>query len=70
MGVSGGSVKFEATTPVPVNALIGLLQSNPKEFKLAGSDTMRFIRELGSGEARRDYIETLMTQWEKACKSS
>jgi transcription-repair coupling factor (superfamily II helicase) len=70
VGVAGGSVKFESTTPVPVNVLIGLLQSNPKEFKLAGSDTLRFIRELESGEARRNYIDTLMTQWEEACKSS
>ena len=70
VGVTGGSVKFDSTTPVPLNALIGLLQSNPKEFKLAGSDTLRFIRELESGEARRNYIDTLMTQWEKACKSS
>ncbi len=70
VGVAGGSVKFESTTPVPVNALIGLLQSNPKEFKLAGSDTLRFIRELESGEARRNYIDTLITQWEEACKSS
>ena len=70
VGVAGGSVKFESTTPVPVNALISLLQSNPKEFKLAGSDTLRFIKELESGEARRNYIDTLMTQWEEACKSS
>ena len=70
VGVAGGSVKFESTTPVPVNALIDLLQSNPKEFKLAGSDTLRFIRELESGEARRNYIDRLMTQWEEACRSS
>jgi transcription-repair coupling factor (superfamily II helicase) len=70
VGVAGGSVKFESTTPVPVNALIDLLQSHPKEFKLAGSDTLRFIRELESGEARRNYIDRLMTQWEEACKSS
>ena len=70
VGDAGGSVKFESTTPVPVNALIGLLQSNPKEFKLAGSDTLRFIRELESGEARRHYIEKLMTQWEEACTST
>lgn len=70
VGDAGGSVKFESTTPVPVNALIGLLQRNPKEFKLAGSDTLRFIRELESGEARRNYVDTLMTQWEEACKSS
>jgi transcription-repair coupling factor (superfamily II helicase) len=70
VGVAGGSVKFESTTPVPVNALIDLLQSHPKEFKFAGSDTLRFIRELESGEARRNYIDRLMTQWEEACKSS
>ena len=70
VGAAGGSVKFESTTPVPVNALIGLLQSNPKEFRLAGAHTLRFIRELESGEARHDYIDTLMTQWEEACKSS
>jgi transcription-repair coupling factor (superfamily II helicase) len=70
VGVAGGSVKFESTTTVPVNALIDLLQSNPNEFKLAGSDTLRFIRELESGEARRNYIDRLMRQWEEACKSS
>jgi hypothetical protein len=31
---------------------------------------LRFIRALESGEARRNYIDTLMTQWEEACKSS
>lgn len=70
VGDAGGSVKFESTTPVPVNSLLALLQSNPKEFKLAGSDTLRFIRELESGEARRHYIEKLMTEWEQACKGS
>ena len=70
VGVAGGSVKFESTTPVPVNALIGLLESNPREFKLAGSDTLRFICELDSGEARRNYIDTLLIQWEQACKSN
>tara|TARA_E500000178_G_scaffold338493_1_gene378893 strand:- start:1145 stop:2302 length:1158 start_codon:yes stop_codon:yes gene_type:complete len=70
LGVAGGSVKFESTTPVPVTSLIDLLQSNPKEFKLAGSDTLRFIRELESGQARRNYIDRLMTQWEEACKNS
>ncbi len=70
VGDAGGSVKFESTTPVPVNSLLALLQSNPKEFKLAGSDTLRFIRELESGEARRHYIEKLMTEWEQACTGS
>ena len=70
VGDAGGSVKFESTTPVPVNSLLALLQSNPKEFKLAGSDTLRFIRELESGEARRHYIEKLMTEWEQACTDS
>ncbi len=70
VGDAGGSVKFESTTPIPVNSLLALLQSNPKEFKLAGSDTLRFIRELESGEARRHYIEKLMTEWEQACTGS
>ncbi len=70
VGDAGGSVKFESTTPVPENSLLALLQSNPKEFKLAGSDTLRFIRELESGEARRHYIEKLMTEWEQACTGS
>ena len=70
VGDAGGSVKFESTTPVPVTALLALLQSNPKEFKLAGSDTLRFIRELESGDVRRHYIEQPMTEWEQACTGS
>lgn len=67
VGAGGGSVKFEETTPVPVNALIQLLQSNPKEFKLAGSDTLRFIKDLECTAERRKYVDGLLQRWEKAC---
>lgn len=67
VSAGGGSVKFEATTPVPVNALIQLLQSNPKEFKLAGSDTLRFVKVLESAADRKEYLDGLLQQWEKAC---
>ena len=67
VGAGGGSVKFEETTPVPVNALIQLLQSNPKEFKLAGSDTLRFIKNLESTADRKNYVDGLLQRWEKAC---
>jgi transcription-repair coupling factor (superfamily II helicase) len=70
VGASGGTVSFEATTPVPVEALIGLLQSNPKEFTLAKSDTLRFKSTLESNEARRQYIEALLVRWEDACRTS
>jgi len=63
----GGSVKFEETTPVPVNALIQLLQSNPKELKLGGSDTLRFVKNLDSVVERKDYVDDLLQRWEKAC---
>ncbi len=67
VGAGGGSVKFEETTPVPVNALIQLLQSNPKEFKLAGSDSLRFIKNLESTAERKEYVDGLLQRWEKAC---
>ena len=70
VGASGGTVSFEATTPVPVEALIGLLQSNPKEFTLAKSDTLRFRSILGSNDARRQYIEALLVRWEDACRTN
>jgi transcription-repair coupling factor (superfamily II helicase) len=70
VGASGGTVSFEATTPVPVEALIGLLQSNPREFTLAKSDTLRFKSTLESNEARRQYIEALLVRWEDACRTS
>ena len=70
VGASGGTVSFEATTPVPVEALIGLLQSNPKEFTLAKSDTLRFRSTLESNDARRQYIEALLVRWEDACRTS
>ena len=67
VGAGGGSVKFEDTTPVPVNALIQLLQSNPKEFKLAGSDTLRFVKILESAAERKQYVDGLLQRWERAC---
>lgn len=67
VSAGGGSVKFENTTPVPVNALIQLLQSNPKEFKLAGSDTLRFVTNLESTVERQEYVDGLLQRWEKAC---
>ena len=70
VGASGGTVSFEATTPVPVEALIGLLQSNPKEFTLAKSDTLRFRSTLESNDARRQYIEALLVRWEDACRTN
>jgi transcription-repair coupling factor (superfamily II helicase) len=70
VGASGGTVSFEATTPVPVEALIGLLQSNPKEFTLAKSDTLRFKSTLESNDARRQYIEALLVRWEDACRTN
>ena len=67
VSAEGGSVKFENTTPVPVNALIQLLQSNPTEFKLAGSDTLRFVTNLESTVERKEYVDGLLQRWEKAC---
>lgn len=67
VSAGGGSVKFDNTTPVPVHALIQLLQSNPKEFKLAGADTLRFTKELENAADRKEYIDGLLQRWEKAC---
>ena len=69
VGQSGGKVKFDPTTPVPVTALIGLLQREPKVFKLADSDTLRFTREMDDVFARKQYVEQLMGEWETACAS-
>ncbi|MCH1553303.1 MAG: transcription-repair coupling factor, partial [Luminiphilus sp.] len=69
VGQSGGKVKFDPTTPVPVTALIGLLQREPKVFKLADSDTLRFTKEMDDVFARKQYVEHLMGEWETACAS-
>jgi transcription-repair coupling factor (superfamily II helicase) len=69
VGHGGGKVKFDPTTPVPVTALIGLLQREPKVFKLADSDTLRFTREMDDVFARKQYVEQLMGEWETACAS-
>ena len=52
-----------------VAALIGLLQREPKVFKLADSDTLRFTREMDDVFARKQYVEQLMGEWETACAS-
>ena len=69
VGQSGGKVKFDPSTPVPVTALIGLLQREPKVFKLADSDTLRFTKEMDDVFARKQYVEHLLGEWESACAS-
>ncbi len=59
-GAAGGSIEFKESTRVNPLALVKLVQSEPKSYKLAGATRLRFERTLPANEERRQYIEALL----------
>jgi transcription-repair coupling factor (superfamily II helicase) len=59
-GPAGGSIEFKESTRVNPLALVKLVQSEPKSYKLAGATRLRFERTLPANEERRQYIDALL----------
>ena len=59
-GAAGGSIEFKESTRVNPLALVKLVQSEPKSYKLAGATRLRFERTLPATEERRQYIDALL----------
>ncbi|MEJ2531530.1 MAG: transcription-repair coupling factor [Halioglobus sp.] len=59
-GAAGGSIEFKESTQVNPLALVKLVQSEPKSYKLAGATRLRFERTLPATEERRQYIDALL----------
>ncbi|RDL43176.1 transcription-repair coupling factor [Marinomonas piezotolerans] len=56
---SEGKIFFKPTTPVDPMKLISLIQKQPDQFKLSGSDTLRFIVNMPNADER--FTHTIKT---------
>ncbi|MGP3372707.1 TRCF domain-containing protein, partial [Escherichia coli] len=54
-----GKIFFNSKTPVDPMKLIKLIQTKPNTYKLAGSDTLKFLATMNSAEER--FQQTTMT---------
>ena len=54
-----GKIHFKSNTPVDPMKLISLIQTKPEQFKLSGSDTLRFIANMPNADER--FNHTLKT---------
>jgi len=61
-GPESGRIIFEETPKIDPMHLIRLIQSRPKEFKLDGSNKLRFYKDLSDRTKRIDQIASLLDQ--------
>ncbi|MBM6551918.1 transcription-repair coupling factor [Marinomonas ostreistagni] len=54
-----GKIHFKSNTPVDPMKLISLIQTKPDQFKLSGSDTLRFVANMQNADER--FNHTLKT---------
>jgi len=59
-GPQGGSIDFKESTRVNPLALVKLVQSDPRGYRLAGATRLRFERELPETSERQQYVEKLL----------
>ena len=62
-GSSGGSIDFKECTRVNPLALVKLVQSDPRGYRLAGATRLRFEQELPEVTSRLHFVEQLLDQF-------
>ena len=62
-GPGGGSIDFKESTRVNPLALVKLVQSDPRGYKLAGATRLRFDQELPDGLERLQFVERLLDRF-------
>jgi transcription-repair coupling factor (superfamily II helicase) len=62
-GPQGGSIDFKESTKVNPLALVKLVQSDPRGYKLAGATRLRFEQNLPDSLHRQQYIEDLLQKF-------
>jgi transcription-repair coupling factor (superfamily II helicase) len=65
VGPQGGSIDFKENTRVNPLTLVKMVQSEPKTFKLAGANRLRFTSDLEDHAARQRYLEQLLDNFAK-----
>ncbi len=61
----GGSIEFNEKNHVNPAWLIGLLQKQPKHFRLDGPTRLKFLQELTDRKTRMDWVRNFMRQLEE-----
>ena len=69
-GPGGGSIDFKESTRVDPLALVKLVQSDPRAYKLAGATRLRFERELPDNLQRQQFIEDLLATFTTDAKET
>lgn len=64
-GEKGGYIEFAEQNNVDPGWLIGLLQQDPKQWKLEGPVKLRFTRDLSERQLRIDWLVELLAQMDK-----
>ncbi|AHF04397.1 transcription-repair coupling factor [Marichromatium purpuratum 984] len=60
VGIGSGRICFEDNPRIDPARLIGLIQEQPKVYRLDGGDTLRFYREMPEPEQRLRQVEQLV----------
>ncbi|WP_456371860.1 transcription-repair coupling factor [Thiolapillus sp.] len=63
-GPQGGKIHFEEQPAIDPARIIELIQTRPQQFKLDGSDKLRFFADLEEPESRVDKIRQLLEMLE------
>ena len=61
-GPQGGRILFDAEPKIDPARMIGLVQNNPKAFKLDGGDKLRFYRDLSDPARRVQQVGDIVRQ--------
>jgi len=66
LGDRGGKIEFQLPSKIEPMKIIKLVQNNPKEFKLRGSDILGIMKEQADGQARVIWLTELLADFEQA----
>ncbi len=61
-GPSSGRILFDAEPRIDPTRMIALIQTNPKEFRLDGTDKLRFFHEMADPTKRIQQVGTIVRQ--------
>lgn len=66
---NGGVIEFKAPYLIDIDHLIALIQKSPAEFRLEGANQLKLQKKIKERQARLDYIEALIAQFETQIQS-
>ncbi len=70
LGVKGGALEFSARTTVDPLALVQLMQSDPRTYRLEGGTRLRINRAMEKGPERLQFLEACLGRLLKTTRGS